>query len=205
MDERRELGESPHTVARTKNSVSIFFSNIENYEHLRSSLNPDHLVQLLDQLFERLDEIGARHRVQRIDTCDGCYIAATNFLIDQPNDHAARLAEFALEAMAMANVMLIDESQPELGSVTLRAGIHCGTVSACLIGVHDGSKFTVVGDAVNVASRMASQGLAGAIQCSESVAREMEAQNGKLVLRRRDGELDLKGRGIMTTFWLLAK
>ena len=188
-----------------RSPVSIFFSNIPNYAHLRGSMNPLVLFSLLERLFGCFDDIAVRHGVQRVDTIDGCYIAAANFSSDQPTDHALRLARFAVDAMAAASAIPIDEDRPELGMVHLQAGLHCGEVCGCMMGTHGGRKYTLVGDAVNVASRMESQGQAGAVQCSGAFAAELGAEGcgwGELELAPRDGGVQLRGRGWMSSFWL---
>ena len=49
----------------------------------------------------------------------------------QEDDHAARLARFALEAMEAALDTVIDEDGPDPNArVQIRVGLHCGPVSA---------------------------------------------------------------------------
>lgn len=49
-------------------------------------------------------------------------------------DHAARVARFALEAVAAANSVPVKPSDPEMGVVHIRVGIHCGPVVASVVG-----------------------------------------------------------------------
>ena len=190
----------------SKDEVSIFFSNIVDYNTLRGSMEPATLIGMLERLFSKLDELADTHGIQRVDAIDGCYIAAANFSADQATDHAVRLARFALDAVAAAGTTLLDERRPELGAVRLLAGMHCGAVCGSVVGVHGGRKHTLHGDAVNVASRMESHGAAGAVQCSAASAARIEAQGGcaggGLWLEPRGGGVDVKGRGHMSAFWL---
>ena len=81
------------------------------------------------------------------------------------------------------------------------------------VGVHDqGARLpglkhivTLVGDAVNVASRMVSQGAAGAVQCSGAAATLIEVQGMPGGLRLHASWLEVKGQGRMETFWLSRK
>ena len=178
-----------------------------DYTAFRCSMQPIKLFDLLTRLFAKLDLLADQHAVQRVDAIDGCYIAAANFSTKQPKDHALRLARFAVDAMAAASSTLLDEGRPELGTVRLQAGLHCGAVCGGMMGTHGGRKYTLVGDAVNVASRMGSQGSAGAVQCSGAFAAEMGAEAGEeygegLDLMRRAGVLDVRGWGRMQTYWL---
>jgi class 3 adenylate cyclase len=196
---------SGQTVAPTRHeSVSLLFANIVDYPTLRGSMDPMSLIDMLGRLFRKLDSLADLHGVQPIDTVDGCYIAATNLHSNQ-GDHAVRLARFAQAALAAAETTPLDAGRPALGGVRLRAGMHCGVVSACVIGAHGGRKHTLLGDAVNIASRMESHGCAGTVQCSATAAALIAAQGGDEAgawLRRREGDVDVKGRGRMTTYWL---
>ena len=195
-----------NAISNTRHeSVSLFFSNIVDYAVLRSTMDPEALIDMLDRLFRRLDALAALHGVQTIDAVDGCFIAATNILSDQRTDHAVHLARFALSALAVAAATPLDPSRPALGGVQIRAGLHCGAVSACMLGAHGGLKYTLLGDAVNVASRMESHGSPGAAQCSTAAAALIAAQGGVVgaVLREREGGVDVKGLGRMSTFWLV--
>lgn len=79
----------------------------------------------------------------------------------------------------------------------IRIGINTGPVVA---GVTGTKKFIydLWGDAVNTASRMESQGLAGKIQVSSST---YELLCDKYLLEKR-GKINVKGKGAMTTYLL---
>jgi guanylate cyclase len=195
------------TVPRVcKHDVSIFFANIVGYNSLRGAMDPATLIDMLERLFSRFDRLAKVHGVERVDVIDGCYIAAANFSADQASDHAVRLARFALDAVVAAGATALDEQRLELGSVQILAGMHCGVVCGSVVGAHGGRKYTLHGDAVNVASRMESHGTAGAVQCSAASAARIEEQGGcdgaGLRLAPRDGGVDVKGRGHMSAFWL---
>ena len=61
-------------------------------------------------------------------------MAVTNLVKEQPHDHAKRIAEFAVDAIAAANSTYIDVDAPERGSIQLRVGFHSGSVVADVVG-----------------------------------------------------------------------
>lgn len=49
-------------------------------------------------------------------------MAVTNLIKDQDDDHAKRIAEFAIDAIAAANETVIDPENEEKGCVNIRVG-----------------------------------------------------------------------------------
>lgn len=71
---------------------------------------------------------------------------------------------------------------------------------AGVIGLHK-FVYDIWGTPVNTASRMQSQGLAGHIQVTERVRNRLDG----LYRFEERGTIDIKGRGPMTTYFLLEK
>ena len=80
-------------------------------------------------------------------------------------------------------------------SLQLRIGMHAGPVVAGVIG-QTRFAYDLWGETVNLASRMESLGLPGSIQIAEETLKRLPGQNG-FVLR---GVIDVKGKGVMTTY-----
>ncbi|KAL3125350.1 hypothetical protein niasHT_000940 [Heterodera trifolii] len=65
-------------------------------------------------------------------------------------------------------------------------------------------RYCLFGDSVNTASRMESNGKAGKIHISSSSNRFLTSEIGGYVTEPR-GEVIIKGKGVMETFWLLGR
>lgn len=169
----------------SKPMVSLFFSDIVGFTSFSSTMPPFKVSDLLDRLYTKFDRLAYLHGVQKIDVIGDSYIAATNLAEHQPADHAARLARFALSAMQAAWDTAVDDADPDgSGAVQLRIGLHCGAVTGCILGTQC-YKYTVLGDAVNTASRMESCGLPGRIHCSAEAAELIGQQAHDMTLLPR--------------------
>ena len=82
-------------------------------------------------------------------------------------------------------------------STRLRIGIHTGPLIAGVIG-EKRFLYDVWGDTVNTASRLESHGIPGSIHVSAAVAEQLKDE---FALERR-GELEIKGKGPMETYFL---
>ena len=172
---------------RSRKDVSLLFSDVVGFTAISSALPPIKVSRMLDSLFKRLDRLAHLHGVQKVDVVGDAYIAAANFTEDQPGDHAARLARFAVDAAAAAAAVAIDPDAPgdRAGRcIQIRVGLHCGEVTG-IVAERGGLKYTLIGEAVQVAARMESQGAAGMVQCSAASARLIEEQADDLAVTRR--------------------
>jgi adenylate cyclase len=111
-------------------------------------------------------------------------------------DHIEALASLALD---MADAVA-DLKDPQGRAAPLRIGLAAGPVVAGVVGARK-FFYDVWGDAVNVASRMESTDVEGRIQVPQSV---YERLKDDYVLEER-GKVDIKGKGLMHTWYLVAR
>jgi hypothetical protein len=119
---------------------------------------------------------------------------------NQNDTHVKRIAEFAVEAVAAAGNILIDEDDPSAGRLHIRVGFHTGQVVSNVIGSLN-PRYGLFGDTMNTASRMEHLSISGKIQCSEVSAKLLKEQAHEFPLSRR-GKVAVKGKGHMTTYWV---
>ena len=171
-----------HVHPISKDMVTVLFFEVISFMETNDA---DVLSTTFSTLYRKFDKLAYMHGIQKVDIIGGVYIAAANFTEIQPADHAARIARFALEGVRAANETRICGGRPQKSTpVQVRAGMHSGPVSGCLVGSH-GLKFTLMGDTVNVASRLQSNCTTGRIQCSEASARLIGEQASDIALHRR--------------------
>ncbi len=169
------------------------FADIVEFTSLSSTMSPQELVSVLNEVFTAFDGLVDRYGLEKVKTIGDAYMVVGG-MSDRSEDHPARVAGMALE---LAESVGRIESATRLG-ITFRIGIHCGPVVAGVIGT---KKFIydVWGDTVNMASRMESLGIPGRVQVTQAVA---ERLRGSFEFEER-GLIDVKGKGPTPTWFLL--
>jgi len=184
----------------SKEIVTVFFSDIVGFTTLCSKIDAVKVSDMLDRLYSRFDGLATLYDVFKIETIGDAYMAVTNLAKDQPDDHGKRMAQFAIGAEKAAAETLIDMDNPSMGTVSIRVGFHSGPIVANVVGTRL-PKYTIFGDTVNTASRMESNSLPRRIQVSERTASIIKEQCPEIKLLYR-GEIHVKGKGEMKTFWV---
>ena len=197
------LREGRKVEPESRECVSIFFSDIVGFTDISSHLSPMKVSDMLDRLYNSFDELSRAYDVFKIETIGDAYMAVTNLVKDQ-DDHAKRLVDFAVEALAAANKTLIDVDDETRGCVNIRVGLHSGPVVASVVGSRN-LKYSIFGDSVNVAARMEQNSRVNRIHSSESTAKILRIQDPSRSITRR-GTISVKGKDLpMETFWINEK
>ncbi|MCW6037820.1 PAS domain S-box protein [Spirulina subsalsa FACHB-351] len=189
----QKLKQNSGSIAQQFDDVTIIFADIVGFTPLSANMAPTELVSLLNQVFSLFDQYAEWHGLEKIKTVGDAYIAVAGLPVPK-SDHAEAVVDFALDLQNAIATFHGHDGQ----SLNLRIGIHSGSVVAGVIGI---KKFIydLWGDTVNVASRMESQGQPGKIQVTEAI---YERLKDKYLFECR-GSLNVKGKGDMTTYWVL--
>ncbi len=182
-------------IADKYDEASVLFADIVGFTERASSTAPADLVQFLDRLFSAFDALVDRHRLEKIKVSGDSYMVVSGVPRPRP-DHPQALADFALD---MVNVVA-GLKDPHGEAVPLRVGMATGPVVAGVVGSRR-FFYDVWGDAVNVASRMESTDSVGRIQVPQAM---YERLKDEFVLRER-GLMEVKGKGVMRTWYLLGR
>ncbi len=192
--ERLKRGES--NIAQGHADVTVMFADIVGFTKMTEELSPVETVKILNEVFSMFDEIADKHGVEKIKTIGDAYMAAAGLDSGAPTHYADAIAGMALEMLER-----VAEYRQNTGErIELRVGVGTGPVVAGVIGK---KKFIydMWGDTVNVASRMAADARAGAIQVDLTTYRRLHAR----FTFDAPHEVEIKGKGRMQVHHLLSR
>ena len=231
-------------------SAAVMFFDIVGFTTITNKLTSQQTITLLDKVFTICDEACSNHNVTRIKTIGDSFMAvafpslvptSSEFQIPSSSDNtslnASSRSESLRVASSIANAALqiverirttdisslrVAASGFESLRVAVRVGLHCGPVTAGILGT-ERLQYDVWGDTVNIASRMESTSEPNKIHVTEQFANaltplrkgegpgESSLENSltrgvgedlkEFKLDSR-GSVEIKGVGVMNTFWL---
>ncbi|VDK52787.1 unnamed protein product [Anisakis simplex] len=195
--EKLKLGQNVEPEAFA--TVTIFFSDVVSFTKLASRCSPMQVVTLLNDLYTNFDGIIDAHDVYKVETIGDGYLCVSGLPKRNGNEHAREIANMALEFIDSLRTFRIAQMPDE--RINIRVGIHTGPCVAGVVGLTM-PRYCLFGDTVNTASRMESNGKPGQIHLSGEANRFLTQVLGGFETVSR-GEVIIKGKGVMETFWLL--
>ena len=191
-----KLKQSNETIAEEFESATVLFADIVNFTPISARFAPHEVVDMLDELFSRFDELVDQYGVEKIQVAGDGYMVAAGVPTPRP-DHATVLAQLALDMLDyIKEGDLLGGRYP----IEIRIGLNSGSLLGGVIG-RKKYFYALWGDTVNTASRMESQGSSGKIQITRATY--------ELVKNEFDceyiGVIPVKGKGNMDVWHLMAK
>jgi adenylate cyclase len=141
------------TLQGQTREMTVYFSDIAGMTSLAETMTPDQLVQLLSRYFDEMSRVVAAQG-GTVDKFIGDAIMAFWGAPIPTADHAARACETALRSQRKLAELRSAPDLPELANIRARIGIATGEVLVGNVGSHDRFNYTVMGDTVNLASRL---------------------------------------------------
>ena len=144
------LRDGHRVVAERFDDVSVLFADIVGSTALTVELEPERMVELLNEVFSYFDSVTERYGAEKIRTIGDNYMVPAG-VPEVRQDHAQAIAGMGLEMLDYVQERTAEDS----GRLQFRIGINSGPAVAGVVGT---TKFhyDIWGDTVNVASRMES-------------------------------------------------
>jgi PAS domain S-box-containing protein len=191
----QRLKAGARTIAESLDQVSVLFADLVDFTAASSEMTPRQLVKLLNDIFSMFDQLAEFHHLEKIKTIGDAYMVAGGLPTPQEN-HDQAIAQFALDICEAIQ----QYPRPDGNPFNIRVGIHIGPVVAGVIGRRKFA-YDLWGDTVNIASRMEATGEAQRIQVTPELYDKLK---DKFLFEPR-GYVAVKGRGQMTTYWLVGR
>lgn len=190
------LKQSSQTIAEEFPSASVLFADIVNFTPISARFGPLEVVEMLNDLFSRFDELVDAYDVEKIQVAGDGYMVAAGVPTPRP-DHATVIAQLALDMLDCVRTgNFLGGKHP----IEIRIGLNTGPLIGGVIG-RKKYFYALWGDMVNTASRMESHGESGKIQITramyELIRDEFECEY--------IGEITVKGKGKMEAWHLIGR
>lgn len=190
------LKQSNDTIAEEFSSATVLVADIVNFTPISARFGPREVVDMLNDLFTRFDELVDKHGVEKIQVAGDGYMAAAGVPTPRP-DHAAVLVRLAMDMLdCVKNGNFLEGKHP----IEIRIGLNSGSVLGGVIGRRK-YFYAIWGDVVNTAARMESHGSSGKIQITRATYELIKDEFDCEYI----GEIPVKGKGQMEVWHLVGE
>jgi adenylate cyclase len=142
----------PELGGETRN-VTVFFSDIAGFSLIAEKMSPDALMSLMNEYLSEMTDIIERHGGYVDKYIGDSIVAMFGAPADDPN-HAANAARAALDCCARLAELNRDSVTFRENPLAQRIGINSGEALVGNFGSHRRFNYSVMSDAVNLASRL---------------------------------------------------
>jgi adenylate cyclase len=165
--------------------VTVIFTDLESFTSITEDLDPTEVSEILTSYFGQTTKCILENKGTIIKYIGDAVFAAWGAPIDEPQ-HALRAAETACDLRCLSELVVHGKT------LRTRVGIHSGKVLAGNLGSSYRFDYTMIGDAVNFASRLESLNkyLSTQVLISEAVRQQL----GDGFVTRQLGEFRVAGK-----------
>jgi adenylate cyclase len=183
-----------------RRQISIFFSDVRNFTTLCETLEPARTLALLTEYFDEMEIIVSRNGGTILEFVGDAILAVWNAPSMIPN-HAVQCLKTALEMNERLEELRTSWVQRGFPEIFIRSGAHTAPVFHGNIGSHQRLKYGVLGDGVNLASRLEELNKRyGTLILTTSETKE-EPNVWETFLMRPVDVVVVKGKSQPTTLW----
>jgi guanylate cyclase len=191
----QRLKRQEYPIADRFDEVTVLFADMVGFTERSAAESPEVTVGVLNEFLTTFDNLAERHGLRPIRTTGDSYLVVGGLPVPRP-DHAEAVADMALDMLAEVDALNLRHEW----TVRFRIGVNTGPAMAAVVG-HYRFTYDVWSDAVNTASRMESSGAPGRIQVTEETYRRL-CDRYRFEPR---GQIEVKGKGPMTTYFLVGR
>ncbi len=169
-----ELGDSILASSDIRTRAVVMFADLRGFTGISERLSPHEVVPLLNEYFSLLVEIAFQHGGTVFHMAGDCLMVGFGVPLEQ-SDSSARAILAAQEMLERFNNLAESWRERHQIETGLGIGINEGDVVAGNVGSTMFMNYTIIGDAVNIASRLCQRARAGEMVFSGTVKRSLDA------------------------------
>ena len=163
---------SATTTTKQFNMICVLFTDIVNYTELAQKYDDAIIFKLLNSVYISFDKIIKKYsHLQKIETIGDAYMVVGDIFRNAINHNFVinEILSFAIDIIKEVKTIKTPDNIP----LCIRVGINIGSVSIGILG-NELPRLCVVGNAVNMASRLQSTAEIDTIQISSDVYEQLE-------------------------------
>ena len=172
--------------------ATVLFTDIAGFTSISEDKEPEYIVDMLNEHFTKITKVIIRHG-GHIDKFVGDAAMAVFGITKKKSDHAKDAVKAALEIMNLIETYAL-ENKNQAEALRIGIGINTGEMVAGNLGSKEKMEYTVIGDNVNIASRLTSLADPGEILISGKTYDHLDQSNDIKVTEK--GRISIKGRKI---------
>jgi class 3 adenylate cyclase/CheY-like chemotaxis protein len=189
---------NPLVGFQTRFDAVILFADLRGFTRMAEKLPPAQVVQLLNQYFSLLTNITYRYNGVIFNMAGDSLLVGFGVPFEQP-DAAERAIKCGHDMLAEFETLAASWKERHGLETGLGIGVNKGEVVAGNVGSPAYMSFTIIGDAVNIASRLMQRARAGELLLSDRVMQALRAARANvdaitlppLTLRGRSEPIEL--------------
>jgi adenylate cyclase len=188
-----ELKETGVTKAKDFDSVTVLFTDFENFTSIAERMSAQELVNEIHYCYSAFDQIITAHGLEKIKTIGDSYMCVAGL----PVERGTHAVDAVMAALAINDFVTREQQLRQVNGQTwfnIRIGLHSGPVVAGIVGLKKFA-YDIWGDTVNIASRLESSGEPGKVNISGStydlVRDQFACQYRGRIEAKHKGEIDM--------------
>jgi adenylate cyclase len=182
--------------------ATVLFADISGFTTLSEGLEPEEINTLLNEYFTLIDQVAGKHNGHIDKYIGDCAMILFGVPL-QDKEHGLNGVQCAVEIQQMIQKFNNNRRKQDLITVEFSIGINSGTMLAGNMGSERRMEYTVVGNAVNLASRLSSIATAGQVV----VTRELHDMLGldTFFETQQSGTIELRGKAKPVEVWNIGR
>lgn len=169
--------------------VTVLFADLRGFTNFAEGAPPEQVMETLNTCFDRMTRVVFEHRGTLDKYIGDCLMAFFGAPVPSPQDTQNAIVT-AVEMRQTFTELVAKWEDSRLRSLGLGIGINTGDAIVGNLGSERVMDYTVIGDVVNIASRLEKLARPGQILLGETTYRQLEPD----VVARKLPDVQLKGR-----------